>query len=435
MYKTNKTPLSSILYQDFGVEDFESGRMIGQESLSGVSVANQLGLLSPLNDRHNTDPACFAAESATLLGEAIGMTKFASGQIQSLNDRFAIAADIKRRYGVEGFDPFTFGCEGFIEGIKTAFKAVVAAIKKVIQSISNWIKSVMNWAGSQFALGQQRLIDDHAEDENKFSSSVTVKAMVPGGEVTGGRMFIAPISVETIKIGKAISAFNSLVTISNVVTNESKRTITEDSFNKDIDGSIANKLEELNVTFKDLHGKKIPVAKLGSATKISNCTVFGHDNPKKVTVSALSYITLCNWKTLLSEKDLKSTEELVKDGKVLIKVMNETLKKADGLSKELTIKEVKTMGTKTKLTTEEKEYNKRIKNIREAINKLNNANRFGSLMTGILHGVFGNYLKLRSYTATAVRALVKDMNKNDDDVDEESEAGRRKKANKIINHR
>ena len=55
--------------------------------------------------------------------------------------------------------------------------------------------------------------------------------------------------------------------------------------------------------------------------------------------------------------------------------------------------------------------NNAVKRNRNMISKLNNASRLGSLMAGILYGTFANYLKVRSYTAAAVRAGAKGLTK------------------------
>ena len=160
---TRKTVISSVLANDFGIEDFQNGTVMnrGSEDIASYDLSNKLGLLAPLADRNDTEVVTFGSEAYNLLGEAKQLEQYATQQITAANQRFAIAAEIKKGYGVEGFDAFAFGCEGFKETITKAFTAVVAAIKKVIQSITNWIRQVMNWVGSQFAKGQAKLIEKY----------------------------------------------------------------------------------------------------------------------------------------------------------------------------------------------------------------------------------------------------------------------------------
>ena len=177
---TRKTVISSVLANDFGIEDFQNGTVMnrGSEDIASYDLSNKLGLLASLADRADTEVVTFGSEAYDLLGEAKQLEQYATQQITAANQRFAIAAEIKKGYGVEGFDSFAFGCEGFKETITKAFTAVVAAIKKVIQSITNWIRQVMNWVGSQFAKGQAKLVEKY---NGKLSNdaTVTIKAIVP----------------------------------------------------------------------------------------------------------------------------------------------------------------------------------------------------------------------------------------------------------------
>ena len=140
---TRKNTISSVLASDFGIEDFEAGVVAtrgNEDNLATFELSNKLGLLAPLADRADTEVVTFGSEAYSLLGEAKQLEQYATQQINAANQRFAIAAEIKKGYGVEGFDAFAFGCEGFGDKIKSAFAAVVAAIKKIIQSITNWIR-------------------------------------------------------------------------------------------------------------------------------------------------------------------------------------------------------------------------------------------------------------------------------------------------------
>ncbi|MGL4949643.1 MAG: hypothetical protein ACRC5M_04615 [Anaeroplasmataceae bacterium] len=388
-----KNKLSSILYQDFGVEDFESGRVIGQESLASVTVANKLGLLNAIADRNNTDPMNFALESATLLGESVGINKFVSGQLHDMNQRFAIAAQIKTRYGVEGFDPFAFGCEGFGDKLKGAFTAIVAAIKKIIQSISNWIRGVMNWVGSQFAKTQAKLVEKYKG--SKFTAKATIKAIVPASKISSGESLIKEVSDAVTKIAKVVRDSNAAIVKGNIEKSSNIKNVGDS-----IGGIKGVGLQ--GITFGNQQGKKLSITKLGSATNIANQVVFGTQKPNKVTVDASSYITTkVIWTSILSKEDLKTTNTLVKEGKTMIKILDESLKTADRLSKEARVS-----GSKKSLSDADKEQNASVKSARGAIMALNNNNRVCSLATGILYGVFANYLKLRTYAASAVRALV-----------------------------
>ena len=170
---TRKNVISSVLANDYGIEDFQSGAIghaRGSESIKDYELSNKLGLLSSLADRNDTEVVTFGSEAYNLLGEAKQLEQYATQQIQDANNRFAIAAEIKKNYGVEGFDAFAFGCEGFGDKLKSAFTAIVAVIRKLIQSITNWIRQVMNWIGSQFAKGQAKLVEKYKS--TKFTDAL-----------------------------------------------------------------------------------------------------------------------------------------------------------------------------------------------------------------------------------------------------------------------
>jgi hypothetical protein len=215
---TRKTVISSVLANDFGIEDFQNGvvNTRGSESIKNYDLSNKLGLLSPLADRNDSEVVTFGSEAYNLIGEAKQLEMYATQQISNINNRFAIAAEIKKGYGVEGFDAFAFGCEGFGEAIKNAFVAVIAAIKKIIQSITNWIRQVMNWVGSQFAKGQQKLVDKYKS--TKFTdTTVQINAIIPAKGITTGAALISGLNDSITFTAQQFAAANkvSLAIIEN----------------------------------------------------------------------------------------------------------------------------------------------------------------------------------------------------------------------------
>lgn len=403
---TRKTVISSVLANDFGIEDFQNGTVMnrGSEDIASYDLSNKLGLLASLADRADTEVVTFGSEAYDLLGEAKQLEQYATQQITAANQRFAIAAEIKKGYGVEGFDAFAFGCEGFGETMKNAFTAVVAAIKKVIQSITNWIRQVMNWVGSQFAKGQAKLVEKY---KGKLSNdtTVTIKAIVPAKTINSGADIIDPINKGITSVGQTISAANkqALTALENGFDG-SKFVSLIDAKNA-VSSSSVNFGKSL--VFDTFYGKHIDVLKIGTASKVANEIVWGSQKPQKITVSALNYLkkAAASWETILGKDDLKNTQKLVSYGKALIKVLNESLKTADKLAKQMKY----TSKAKSESEKASKKFmNDQVKNTRSAIAVMNNCNRIGSLSAGILYGSFAGYLKLRSYVASAVRALAKD---------------------------
>ena len=423
---TRKTVISSVLANDFGIEDFQSGAVMnrGSEDIRSYDLSNKLGLLAPLADRNDTEVVTFGSEAYSLLGEANQLEQYATQQITAANQRFAIAAEIKKGYGVEGFDAFAFGCEGFKETITKAFTAVVAAIKKVIQSISNWIRQVMNWVGSQFAKGQAKLVEKYKN--TKFTdATVQIKAVIPPKPIASGESLISGVNAAITAVAQDIASMNkdALAAIELQDKGLQKDTL------KAATGDIKASIKAEHKTVGTYYGKKIDVLKLGSATKAANEIVFGTEKTAKVPVSALSYLTkVGNWKVLLSKDDLKAAQSLVKDGKALIKILNESLKTADTLAKSM-----KVGGSEKKMTAGDKALNKAVKAQRAAVQYMNLNQRLGSLYAGILYGTFANYLKVRSYTAAAVKALAKAVTTGKNAPKKGSNAERLAKARQAIN--
>lgn len=428
---TRKTVISSVLANDFGIEDFQNGTVMnrGSEDIASYNLSNKLGLLAPLADRADTEVVTFGSEAYDLLGEAKQLEQYATQQITAVNQRFAIAAEIKKGYGVEGFDAFAFGCEGFKETMKSAFTAVVAAIKKVIQSITNWIRQVMNWVGSQFAKGQAKLVEKY---NGKLSNdaTVTIKAIVPAKPIKSGADIIDPINKGITSVGQSIAAVNkqALTALENGLSGSKDLSLKHTQGETSASSVSFGK----TVVFDTFYGKHIDVLKIGTASKVANEIVWGSQKPQKITVSALNYLTkaAASWQTILGKDDLKNTQKLVSYGKALIKVLNESLKTADKLAKQM----MNTSKAKTEAQKNvKKAANDQVKATRRAIAMMNNCNRIGSLSAGILYGSFAGYLKLRSYVASAVRALAKDARSSAKPVKEGSKKDNLAKARQAIN--
>jgi hypothetical protein len=85
------------------------------------------------------------------------------------------------------------------------------------------------------------------------------------------------------------------------------------------------------------------------------------------------------------------------------------------------------------MSAQDKALNKAVKAQRTAVQKLSLNNRIGSLYAGVLYGTFANYLKLRSYTAAAVKALAKAVTTGKNKPKEGSAKERMAKARAAIN--
>ena len=425
---TRKTTISSVLANDFGIEDFQSGAVMrGSEDIHTYELSNKLGLLAPLADRNDTEVVTFGSEAYDLLGEAKQLEQYATQQITAANQRFAIAAEIKKGYGVEGFDSFAFGCEGFSETMTKAFTAVVAAIKKVIQSITNWIRQVMNWVGSQFAKTQIKTYETYKNKVDELKkSSVTLKVARPAANLKDGGIAFAAVlkgigvNTKNFRLGNE-AAMKSLTTPGSAPDYASIQNM-KSSFDK------SNNL----TTY---YGKKLDVIKLGSASKIANLLWWGNEKPIKVDMTLATFMQNVDI-AILSKDTLKNANESVKVGKVLIKELNTSLKTANSLAGQLG-KLGKSINSNSGLDKAGvKEANKQtkddVKKARAAVSMISNNQRLGSLYAGILYGVFANFLKTRSYMNSLVKASAKGVKQPTSQRGKDKQA-RQNMAEQIIN--
>ena len=425
---TRKTTISSVLANDFGIEDFQSGAVMrGSEDIHTYELSNKLGLLAPLADRNDTEVVTFGSEAYDLLGEAKQLEQYATQQITAANQRFAIAAEIKKGYGVEGFDSFAFGCEGFSETMTKAFTAVVAAIKKVIQSITNWIRQVMNWVGSQFAKTQIKTYETYKNKVDELKkSSVTLKVARPAANLKDGSIAFAAVlkgigvNTKNFRLGNE-AAMKSLTTPGSAPDYASIQNM-KSSFDK------SNNL----TTY---YGKKLDVIKLGSASKIANLLWWGNEKPIKVDMTLATFMQNVDF-AILSKDTLKCANESVKVGKVLIKELNTSLKTANSLAGQLG-KLGKSINSNSGLDKAGvKEANKQtkddVKKARAAVSMISNNQRLGSLYAGILYGVFANFLKTRSYMNSLVKASAKGVKQPTSQRGKDKQA-RKNAAEQIIN--
>ena len=427
---TRKTVISSVLANDFGIEDFQNGTVMnrGSEDIASYDLSNKLGLLAPLADRNDTEVVTFGSEAYDLLGEAKQLEQYATQQITAANQRFAIAAEIKKGYGVEGFDSFAFGCEGFSETMKKAFTAVVAAIKKIIQSITNWIRQVMNWVGSQFAKTQIKTYETYKNKVDELKkSSVTLKVARPnapmgnGTPAFNGVLKQIGVNIKNFRLGNE-AAIKSLTTPNSAPNFDSIKKMT----------STYGKSENNMTTY---YGTKLDIIKIGSASKVANKMWWGTEKPIKVNMTLATFMQSVDF-DILSKDSLKNANESVKVGKILIKELNTTLKTANSLAGQLG-KLGKSINANSGLDKAGvKEANKQtkddVKSARAAVSMISHNQRLGSLFAGILYGTFANFLKTRSYMNSLVKASAKGVKQPTSQRGKDKQA-RLERAERIIN--
>lgn len=396
-----KSYISSFLREDFGVEDLIAGRTSSNSfGMEDFDVVNKLGLMSALNDTNNTDPTNFGVESAILLGEAKQFSLFATQKLGEMNERFAICADIKRQFGVEGLDPLAYGAEGFVDGIKKVGAAILAGLKKIVQSVMNFIRSVGNAIGSTLALTQVKLYE-----QNKGKKFAAGK----GGEIKAATHKIK-FTQYFVDANKGISEASRLMEesaaeIMSVLTAGP----TEESIKKT--SVIKMKIKKGQTDFFTNIAGSIQggINDTSSPSELVRLAVFGSKDAKPTKMKAGDYLAAIagvDGLKILSREYLDSCKIMVKIGQGLVKTLNSNIKRVDASMKLVG----KVAGTKSVAGSKDgaKTNAKAIKLSREAFNSLNlNTSVSGQLSSALLIS-FSSFLKCRGYCASAVRAYSKE---------------------------
>lgn len=404
-----KTAISSFLRDDFGVEDFVSGRALDNYntiSLEDVALSNALGLLSALSDRADTNTDTFAMAAESYLGESNSLGIIADSFIDKINSRFKTAVEISKM-GVEGFNAFAYGMEDFGESVKGFFKAIGAAFKKMIQAVVNFMRQVANFIGSQFAKTQTKYYDRFTKDIKgkggpDASKGKTIKCR--GIIITSAKdltdSFIKPVQ-------NYIKLVNNIENdINNGVTGRINK-LTETSHTElSGDGSITSEGYG-DLTFKNKKGDSIRIDKVKKPSDIGQALVFGSNRVKEIKAGAFlkeneSAIEL------LSKPGLEGMKAYNKVGQDVIKNLNKALKSVDKASTEL-YKDFKanynsmSKDEKEGFKEEKKEAKNELKARRKIMREISLMRNTSGKLTGILFSSYSSLLKARSYLASAVK--------------------------------
>ena len=410
MAKTQNSSVSSLLREDFGIEDFVAGDYSKKSGslafgLEDVAFANQLGLLSSFKDYDATSDT-FAMEAYNLLGESQQIGLFASQGMESAANQFAVLADIKNKFGIEGFDPLAYGAEGFKDTVQKVWHWIVAGVKKLIQSIANFIRSVMNWIGGQLAKTQIKLVEKY-KDLNSYDDKKgkPIKAMIPVDNLKGK---LLDFNKGT---GKVISLLEAKLATHKAVWNSGQN--ASGAFDSRNGSGKASALATKTKEFTDYKIEGITLVK-GKPSEIGKFVVFGKAIPTEMAPGEI--LSGNQWKTVLSKEFLNSMKDFVSDGKRLIKELQSLLKATEYDQKiassyaNMTISQDKaniekmTPEQKKKFAEEKKNVSANMKKVRNAVKELTFYQNFSGKMTGVLYAVYANCLKARSYYASALRS-------------------------------
>jgi len=401
-----KSYISSFLREDFGVEDLIAGRTSSNSfGMEDFDVVNKLGLMSALNDTNNTDPTNFGVESALLIGEAKQFSLFATQKLGEMNERFAICADIKKQFGVEGLDPLAYGAEGFIDGIKKVGSAIGAALKKIAQSVMNFIRSVGNAIGSTLALTQVKLYEQNKGKKFVAGKGGEIKAIPHEWKFT---QYFMDLNRYYEGVNKSVE--ESAAGIMSVLSAGP----TEASISKI--GVIKLNLKKGSKDFFKNLGKKIDIDEDETPTQYVRGVIFGNKDAKPKKMKAGDYLTAIakvDGIKILSREYLDSCKIMVKVGQNLVKTLNSNIKRVDA---SMNLVE-KVVGTKSVAGSKDggKANVKAIKLARESFATLNINTTISSNASSTLLISFSTFLRCRGYCASAIRAYGKTSNdkKND----------------------
>lgn len=382
MVKKKKT-IPSYMTRDIGVEDLINGNITRPvNSLKDFDVLNKLGILSPLKDRHNTDPTNFALESAILLGESESFGVFATQQLREINDRFALCNTIKKKYALEGFDPFKVGMEDVGDSFKKVGTAIIAAFKKLGAMIMNFIRSVANTVKSGAALAQVKLYEK--SKGTTFSGGVgkELKCLVPTkNPVDILEEIKKDISNFVPKVKEISTKIDELINVrdagnSNLIDKSGGSTF--ENFVKEHDGTVTEKK---------------------GAKEIVYTKFFGSEKPAIQTMKAGDYIKKCNGIEILSKVSLDKASACTAHSKVILKEVNFSLKQTDRILVMLRNSQKESFSDK-----EGSKHNKAVvKQIRQAFNASNLKRQYVTKMQSIILIGFSTFLKCRGYMAAAVK--------------------------------
>jgi len=427
-----KRRTSSFLDPNFSVEDISYGLHSRRTSSGkGIDLVNKMGLLSSLNDIHNTDPTNFAIEATRLQGESDLFGNYVNHALEEINYTYRTLVTVKQRYGIERLDPYKFSQEGIGEALKTAWNAIVAAFKKLILAIMNIVRSIVNYIGSKIAEGQEKLVDEYNDIKTKsnFSTICTkakkIKCILP----TSSSKAAFNVTMEDIK--KLISEYTDKVPELEKVIDEStkdsaamasKPIIENGKFKGRTPGhpamsaaekSISMKIDKaIKEAMKAFENSKL-IKKGGKITDpkhIVNMGLYGKAKPDLRETPPNTIITAMGI-DFISKEHLEKFKDLIGELKNLVKELNSCLKSCIAASKNAEKFFKGEKGEDNKAAMRQHRAN------RKALQALSWERNIAGVYNGMVICFFGAYLRTRGYVAASVKSLMaadKELEKKED---------------------
>lgn len=437
-----KQTISPLLREDFGVEDFVTGAHrvnANALSLEDVALSNALGLLSAFADKADTSTESFAMSAEAYLGESEAIGIMADNVLAGINQRFATGVEISKM-GVEGFDPFAYGMEGFGDKVKEFFKMIGAAFKKLIQTVSNFMRQVGNFIASTFAKTQSKYYDNNKGKKWDSSKGDMIKVRKPdlkGGVPDLTRAFLNPVQAYTKQLDAFVSSnsmsFKDLSTTAGgsnayLFSKEANKkmadgtmsdTVYGKSFggiNIDMTGKTPKLVNMLALTFK-AGGKDVKFNEKMKASDVGQKLVFGENRSRETKagefLNSLGDVGLKGW---LSADALQKMRDYNKIGQSLIKDFNKALNAINKYSNQIMAdakedwndkyddKDKRKSETAKNAKKRNAEY---LKGRRAVLREISLYRNIGGKLTGVLLSSYSSLLKVRSYCVTAIKAYNK----------------------------
>jgi hypothetical protein len=367
----NKTRKS--YFTELSLEDLQYG--IHHNKSSVGSVRGIESLLSPLTEKTWVDPAFYSAEAFNSYGEACQFGLFATQGLENLNTELALLGRIKSVYHIKGLEGI--GLKDVKETLKKVGAAIVAAFKKLIQAAANLFRSIANTIGSIAFKGQEKLFQDFKDNNADYRNGKGEVSVYP----TYNGIELAVKLTNNFAVDTN-SLYNDLVA-------KVQKAAKDPNVAKDID-SVKKKIEEKIIVskFKNI---------FDNPRKAVFELIFGKEKPEVKKMAAGNVIKIYKPTELLTSDFSNRLKEIVKDGKELIKKMNDGLKAANEAAKEA-IKESGMSKTAKKNANES----------RKAINGANWARNYCGKMLGMYLNIYSAGIKARSFSAAALRVMKKE---------------------------
>lgn len=393
----------------FGLEDLHVGIHKKVRSEAGSRQLRSL-MSGPIADSNNTGVTYFAMEAMNLLGDSDKFGIYAAQGLEQLDHDVRVLQSVKARYGIEKLNPYTFGMEGdkfdkFKDVMKKIWAAIIEAFKRMIQAIANFLRSIANFFGSAIAKAQSKL---YLEIKDKSSDVLTSNAKFKGS-LPNQKPLVALSDISRAITGALPQLDKFSYSIDAAITKPFTETGNTTYFNTQIKDDATKSI----TAFKDKHGAdggkglsnpRKDVIKLfwGNETgKAAEITV--GDFFKKVGIDLLSETTLLKAKVIT-----KTTQQVLKASQKGLNMAIKGQKQMEKLGLSLTRAGAIDEGTGRKaIGTKIKEQRNSQKAAREIQGGLTWQRMFCGYATGLILNGFSQFLKARSYAATAAKKFGK----------------------------